>query len=245
MCGESRTHGVRRGKTGPDYQRISGKRGRSPIAILNDKIMKFLFTKGAIIQRPDGSIRPRHRKELLGKPDCEIVKTYNSEVRGILNFYGMTSNFDKLAYFCYLMEYSCLFTLACKHKTTCKKIRTKYHDGRSWSIPSPTKKDKDKRVGFISFKTYKPPKEVKDVVDEYEFHGWKTTIWQRLKADVCEYCNTRMENRGIVYVVKKLKDLGSKPWELVMKKMRRKTLIVCPNCNALIHNKHVAMILTS
>ena len=209
---------------------------------LKDKIMKFLFNKGAIIQMPDSSIRPRHRKELVGKPDREIINIYNSEVRGILNFYGMTANYYKLNYFCYLMEQSCLFTLAFKHKTTRKKIKRKYKCGEGWSIPAPTKKDKTRRIAFVDFWQYRPPVKPKDVIVEYKFHGSKTSIWSRLKAGICEYCGTLMEEKGIVYVVKKLKDLGRKPWELVMKHKRRKTLIVCPRCNSLIHNKQVVMV---
>ena len=234
---------VRRSQVVKRYKNKSGKtikrrtlNGSVNLEVpLEDKIMKFLFKKKAIVQMPDGSIRPRHRKELVGKPDVEIVKTYNSEVRGILNYYGMSANYDKLHYFCYLMERSCLFTLAFRHKTTSEDIKREYRCGEGWSIPLPTKKNKNNRVAFVNFKTYKPPKKPKDKVEEYWHYSWKTTIWHRLKKGVCECCGVPMENRGVVHVVKRLKDLGSKPWELAMKKMRRKTLIVCPSCNTLIH----------
>ena len=209
---------------------------------LEDKIMKFLFSKGAIKQLPDGNIRPQHRKELVGKPDDEIIKIYNSEVRGILNYYGMASNYHKLGYFCYLMERSCLFTLAFKHKTTSKQVKRMFKDDTGWSIPSPTKKNKDNRVSFVDFKTYAPPRKPKDTIDEYWHYGWKTTIWSRLKKGICENCGVPMEDKGVVYTVKKMKDLGDKPWEQVMKQKRRKTLVVCPACNALIHHRNVVMI---
>ena len=65
---------------------------------------------------------PVHRKYLIGLTDLEIVSVYNAELRGICNYYGMASNFCKLHYFAYLMEYSCLKTLASKHKTSLSKI---------------------------------------------------------------------------------------------------------------------------
>ena len=212
---------------------------------LQDKIMRFLFNKEAIKQLPDGNIRPKHRRKLLGTPDDEIVKTYNSEVRGILNYYGMASNYYKLRSLCNLMERSCLLTLAYKHKDCIKSIKRGYWDGTGWSIPSPTKKNKDNRIKFVDFETYKPPRKPKDTINEYWHHGWKTTIWHRLKAGICEYCGVPMEDKGVVYAVKRLKKLGNEPWEQVMKQKRRKTLVVCPACNSLIHKRDVVMISAS
>lgn len=60
------------------------------------------------MQKPDGKLMPVHRKSLLRLTDLEIVSAYNAEVWGICNYYGITSNFYKLCYFSYLMEYSCL-----------------------------------------------------------------------------------------------------------------------------------------
>ena len=183
-----------------------------------------------------------HRKELLGKPDADIVKTYNSEVRGILNFYGMASNYCKLEYFCYLMERSCLFTLAFKHKTTCRKVKRMYSFGTGWAIPAPTRKAKDNRVSFVDFKTYEPPRKPSDTIKEFWHYSWKPTIWLRLKNGICENCGVPMNESGVVYTVKRLNDLGNEPWEQVMKHMRRKTLVVCPACNSLIHKRNVVMI---
>ena len=78
----------------------------------DDKIHKFLFTKGIVEQKPDGTLFPIHRKPLVSNTDLEIIMTYNAELRGICNYYSMASNFSKLSYFAYLMEYSCLKTLA-------------------------------------------------------------------------------------------------------------------------------------
>ena len=78
----------------------------------DDKIRKFLFAKGIVEQRADGTLFPVHRKALVNNTDLEIVMTYNSELRGICNYYSIASNFCKLSYFAFLMDYSCLKTLA-------------------------------------------------------------------------------------------------------------------------------------
>lgn len=71
---------------------------------------------------------PVHRKTLLRLTDLEIVSTYNAELRGIRNYYGIASNFYKLCYLSYLMEYSCLKTLANKHKCTIFKVIDEFKD---------------------------------------------------------------------------------------------------------------------
>ena len=195
--------------------------------------MSFLFKKKAIIQKPDGTIKAIHRSELINKPDVEVVKTYNSEIRGILNFYCLSDNYAGLDYFVFMMERSCLKTLASKHKTTTRQIRKKYHDGHGWSIPAGSRK-KPKRIGIIKFWDY-PKKFYSDEIKEYRFYGYKSMLWKRIQKGVCELCNVRMERKGVVHMVRKLKDLGDRPWEQTMKRMRRKTLVVCHSCHNLIH----------
>ena len=85
---------------------------------LDDKIHKFIFSKGVAIQEENGNLRPVHRAELLHMTDLEIVSSYNSELRGICNYYNLASNFYRLSYLAYLMEYSCLRTLANKHRSS-------------------------------------------------------------------------------------------------------------------------------
>ena len=205
---------------------------------LKDKVESYLLKKGAVVRLSEGIFKPVRRKDLIGKPDHEIIKIYNSEVRGILNFYTMAGNRHKLGYFCYLMERSCLKTLAAKHKATCRKIINKYRFGEHWSIPYKTRKEEKRaeciRYNSFYFREYSSLMAV-DSVNEYHFYPYKTGLTHRLKKGVCECCGVRMEQKGVVHVVRKLKDLGHKPWELIMKQLRRKTLIVCRDCHTMIH----------
>lgn len=102
----------------------------------DDKIHSFIFAKEIAIQKPDGKLMPVRRKSLLRLTDLEIVSAYNAELRGICNYYGIASNFYKLCYFSYLMEYSCLKTLASKHKCTISKVVEKFKDHNGeWGNP--------------------------------------------------------------------------------------------------------------
>lgn len=119
---------IKRG--GPGHVKMRTLNGGVELLVpLNDKIRQFVFTKGVAIQKKDGSMFPVHRKYLVGLTDLEIVSVYNAELRGICNYYGMASNFCKLHYLAYLMEYSCLKTLASKHKTSLSKTIDKFNDG--------------------------------------------------------------------------------------------------------------------
>ena len=53
---------------------------------------------------------------------------------------------------------------------------------------------------------------------------------------LCELCGKDCRNLEI-HQVKKLKDLkGNSEWEIIMRKRRRKTLVVCPECHKQIHS---------
>jgi hypothetical protein len=116
-----------------------------------DKIHRAIFEKG-VARHKDNELAPCSRPYLLNLTDLEIVTLYNAELRGICNYYNLASNFNKLSYFAYLMEYSCLKTLAAKHKSRVKKMIDKFQDGKGqWGIPYETKTEK-KRCYFVNLK---------------------------------------------------------------------------------------------
>ena len=203
-----------------------------------DKIMPFLFRKSVIGQTKDGTIEPIARKYLYTCTDLEIVSAFNSELRGICNYYALASNYTRLSYFAYLMEYSCLKTLAGKHESTSRKIVAKYQDGTgNWSIPYKTAKG-DKRCGFANFMDCKNADSFNEIViDSAVLHAsTRTTFDDRLSAKVCELCG----ETGIpleIHHVNKVKNLkGKEFWEQMMIAKKRKTLAVCKGCHYKIHN---------
>jgi len=204
----------------------------------DDKIMPFLFEKSAIKQEKNGTIEPVSRKSLIRCTDFEIVSAYNSELRGICNYYGMSSNFIKLDYFYYLMKYSCLKTLANKHGTTSRKTVKKYHDGKgSWSIPYQTAKGA-KRLKFADYAECKNANSFNDVIIDFAMKRKlsRTTIEQRLSAQICELCG-KTDTPLEIHHVNKVKNLKGKAyWEIIMIAKRRKTLVVCKGCHHNIHH---------
>ena len=212
---------------------------------LNDKIHNFLFSKGIAIQKDDGVLFPVHRKYLINLTDLEIVSTYNAELRGICNYYGMASNFNKLHYFAYLMEYSCLKTLASKHKCQMSKIINKFRDTAKdskgkWSIPYETKQGK-KRCYFAKYTDCKDSRNPSDIASNAAvLYGYsRNTLENRLKEKCCELCGTTESDHYEIHHVNKVKNLkGKETWEIAMIAKRRKTLVVCRDCHRkVIHKK--------
>ena len=129
-------------------------------------------------------------------------------------------------------------TLACKHKSSIRKIIRQYKDGKTWSVPYETVNG-TKRVRLLKVADCKKNKAnaATDMVFRRTKYTWKTTIRQRLNARVCELCGAKTAELYEVHVVRSLNELGNLDWELTMKAKRRKTLVVCPDCHSRIHRK--------
>ena len=207
---------------------------------LKEKINRFMFDKGVIFQKKDGSLFPTHRSYMIHMSDLEIISTYNSELRGICNYYNLASNYCQLRYFAYLMEYSCLKTLAAKHNTKISKIIAKLKDGKGgWGIPYETKSGK-KSCYFAKYSDCKDSKDGTDNISNAAvIYGYsRNTLEERLKAKVCELCGDTNAEYYEIHHVHKVKDLkGKNDWERAMIAKRRKTLVLCRNCHHKVHNQ--------
>jgi retron-type reverse transcriptase len=205
---------------------------------LEDKIMQFLFKNDIIEQKPNGEIWAVCVPRLRHLSEVDIVNRYNAQIRGICNYYCLAANYDKLNYFRYLMEYSCLKTLASKSNSTTRKIIQKYrHDGK-WAIPHEVKGG-IKYAKLVSLADCKAGKLMSDK-DPWQYKSFdpkKLSQYVRLSAGVCELCGDNSDS-CCIYHAGKMKNLKSTTeWGKKMLHMRRKTLIVCPKCFKKIHRE--------
>lgn len=202
-----------------------------------DKIMPFLFEKSIVRQLKDGTIEPIARKFLYTCTDLEILFAFNAELRGICNYYALASNYTRLCYFAYFMEYSCLKTLAGKHETTARQILKKYKHNGIWGIPYQTKSG-EKLCKFADYMKCKKSVDFDEVIIDYAVvhASTRTTVEKRLSAQVCELCG----KTGVpleMHHVNKVKNLKGKVfWEAMMIAKRRKTIAVCKDCHHRIHH---------
>lgn len=202
-----------------------------------EKIEKHMSEKGFVRQTEAKKFRPLHKKGWLYLPDAEIVERYNAEIRGIVNYYYLASNLYKLQYFAYLMEYSCLATIAGKYNSTIKKIVAKHKQGKEWVIKYKTENGATKEKRIVKLKDCKGKCEDKIVQHKYSVNT-NATIRARLMAGICELCGSKDKASYEVHHVPSVKGLdGTSLWEQIMKSKRRKTLVVCEDCHKAIHDE--------
>ena len=203
---------------------------------LDDKVMQYLYKNQIIRKRPNGEIWPIAIPKMRHMMDVDIVNRYNTQVRGICNYYCLAANYHCLNYFRYLMEYSCLKTLASKHNSTTSKLLKKFRLDDGWGVPYETKygtkyaripKLADCKAGKMMFDR-----------DPWVFKPSSVSQMsqiKRLEAGVCELCG-RGSGSCKIFHAGKMKNLKSTTnWGKKMQHMKRKTLIVCPECYRRIH----------
>jgi len=202
--------------------------------------------------------KPVHRKELTVLSDYTIVRTYQAEYRGLVNYYLMAVNVHTLGWYRRVMEVSLLKTLANKHKTTVMKIvkklktttDTPYGPRVVFRVVVPRGEKRKPLVaefGGISLRK----QDVKELQDTpYRVWAQRSDPLLRLLKQQCEMCGRSAENleahgailgRIEAHHVRKLADLWKKggreipKWMQRMIAIRRKTLIVCIECHDNIH----------
>ena len=69
-----------------------------------------------------GNGKPAHRAELINDDDFTIVRRYQAEFRGVVQYYLLAYNVSHFGKLQWVMEESLAKTLAAKHKTTRRKV---------------------------------------------------------------------------------------------------------------------------
>ena len=168
----------------------------------------------------------------MNMPEVEIVRKFNSEIRGIYNFYRLAENATVLNDFYWIMSGSLLKTFAAKYKSTLKKIKAQYTRNKIFGVDYVNKAGPQRcefyHDGFSKNDTALLG-EV-DVLPQYKRYERPNTLATRLKAGLCEFCGVKTSEIHMHHV-KRLKDLtGKTEFELLMMKKCRKSLALCPKC---------------
>lgn len=180
-----------------------------------------------------------HRGKLVNLSDIEILARYNAEVRGLYNYYSIANDAFKIGKFANLMKYSLYKTFACKYKTNVHEIKRRYCVGDLFTVAYETKTGTKTTTFYRDGYKRKEAATRFDNVSElpqYTKYCKTNTLKQRVERHICELCGNDCRNLEI-HQVKKLKDLkGNSDWELLMRKRKRKTIVVCPDCHKRIHS---------
>jgi len=182
---------------------------------------------------------PSQRAPWIQMDDEEILLAYNAEMRGIANYYALANNAKGgLHKLIYIAESSFLATIANKHDSSISKEAARLRQGKDLCVTIQTKAGKVKRYKLFKLRDWKPPQKPKEDIDKLPrtaiLQG-KSSLAQRLQADICEHCG-KEDGYFEVHHVRKLKDLvGREIWERVMRARQRKTLVLCIECHDLLH----------
>lgn len=177
--------------------------------------------------------KPLHRGALMPLDDVAIISKYNSEIRGLYNYYRLAINVCNLGKFHSIMRGSCLKTLAAKYNSSVMKMYKKYRSvkgdfGADYKTKSGTKRCEFYNEGFRRNNNVAP--EFVDIMPKYRGQIKPNSLAGRLKSGQCEMCGA---NPVKVYMhhVKRLKDLNAdNEFDELMLLKRRKSLALCPKC---------------
>ena len=202
------------------------------------KLLEYNAIKIKINENGKERFVAMHRGKLVNLSDIEILTRYNAEVRGLYNYYAIANDAHKIGRFANLMKYSMYKTFACKYKTNVHEIKRRYCVGDLFTVAYDTRTGSKTttfyRDGFKRKETATRFDNVNEL-PQYSKYTKTNTLKQRVERNICELCGKECRNLEI-HQVKKLKDLkGKSEWELLMRKKKRKTLVVCPECHITIH----------
>jgi len=181
---------------------------------------------------------PTHRVGLYQANHTEILNAYNSELRGVAQYYKLACNYSITMWKLHFMaDYSCRKTLANKHRTSVAKISRKHVRRCSQGHKRLMARNETRTIQFFRPSDIDRKKKAGTEVDTiYRILPMRNDLTKRRKEEVCEYCGDQT-----AYVeehhIRALKDIrkGAKTWERMMIARRRKTLILCVPCHDLLH----------
>jgi group II intron reverse transcriptase/maturase len=193
--------------------------------------------------------KPVQRTERIVDTDFSIVAQFQSEFRGVAEYYRLAFNRHRLGRLKYVMERSLTKTLARKYRISVPQVYRRYravldteHGPRRGLRVTVDRDGKPPLVaqwGGISLARDTTPRPLND--DPARIWSARSEIVQRLMADECELCGSRKQVE--VHHIRALKDLnrsgkGNPPeWAKRMAARRRKTLVVCRACHEGIHSR--------
>jgi len=193
--------------------------------------------------------KPARLTEMYNCDDYTVVKVYGARYRGIVNYYMLACDVFRLDRLHWVMQSSLLCSLANKHRSTMSKMARKHKTtidtpaGPRKCIQASVSRGPGKKPLVAIFGGI-PLKRQKNAtfLDRNPAipHPRQREVVRRLLAGECELCGQAAKTQA--HQIRKLSDLDQHgqekpPWAALMKKMHRKTLMVCAACHEEIHKE--------
>jgi group II intron reverse transcriptase/maturase len=206
-----------------------------PKNVIEEKCQKYM---------KDGKVK--HRTEMLNESEFSIMSAYQSEYRGIVEYYQLAHNISTLSKLKWIMDHSLTMTLAAKLKTYASKVRKKYNttlivEGRSYKGMQITIEREGKKPLVAQWGGIPLIRRERAILYDNPQTQWggHTELVKRMLAQTCEQCGSKEQVE--VHHIRAMKDLNKytgreKPeWVKKMALRNRKTLILCRTCHMDLH----------
>ena len=192
-----------------------------------------------------------HRPYLINFDEIEIIKQYNAELRGLIQYYQYAVNCkDIIGKVQWIWQYSLLKTLASKHKCSVAQIfktgiiKTKKHSkvGKIWYY---TIGNTGQEIEIFNIKDI----EYKNIFEldttrcndncNIKTINIRSSALKKLIAENCEVCGKSSDDVSIVLhhwnPIRNIPETDTF-WNKVKKMRQRKTIAVCHECHMRIHH---------
>jgi group II intron reverse transcriptase/maturase len=231
--------------------RVNGNRitRRNKVRIIIEmdvaKVLKKLANNGFIRKRTSHTLhneleyRGTFKGNLINLDHPDILKYYNSVLRGLQNYYSFARNRSAIARVGWLLKESCALTLARKFKLkTAAKAFEKFNKDLGFDI------DKDKRISFIGISYAKAVNIAKATTMDQDPIKSIDTVWNakftksKLTAP-CVICgNTTDVEMHHVRQIRDMKNPNSKLdfFTRQMAAINRKQVALCKDHHIRLHN---------
>src|SRR2546421_8373710 len=192
--------------------------------------------------------KPSTTGPLIHDSDYSILCKYQSEYRGIVQYYLLAQNVSWFNKVHWVTETSLLKTLAGKHRSTVTKMAKKYkttietEHGPRKCLQVVVQRGENKKPLVARFGGIPLIRKQEAILVDRLPQFVMTTrseLLTRVLADTCELCGSK--EKVEVHHIRKLADLQKPgrrekpPWVKLMAAKRRKTLVVCRQCHEEIH----------
>ena len=161
--------------------------------------------------------KPAHRSYLLHDEDFSIVAQYQSEFRGVVNYYLLAYNVSHFGKLKGVMEMSLARTLAAKHKSTARKMQRQYKSvaetehGPRVCLKVVKQQDNGKRPKVAYFGGIPLKRQRQAVLVDQQpqrYRAGRNELTKRLLADTCEMCDSTVKVE--IHHIRALRDLNGK-----------------------------------
>jgi len=223
--------------TGVSRRSINGNIGlRVPEDVQKEKCDRYMQGGKAV-----------HRTELMQDSDFTIIAKYQTEYRGIANYYRLAYNMHTLKKLKWVMQTSLLKTLASKHKMSVTQVVKKYEaelevDDKKYKVLQVTIQREGRKPLVATWGGIPLSWDIKATLKEKPTMIWgdRSELVQRLLAETCELCGSHDDVQ--VHHVRKMSNLHEYPgrpkpeWVVRMIALKRKTLLLCRTCHEDVDN---------